>query len=210
VTVPSDRAQALGQLLGEARELGFLGPGAVDVGIEHARGFAAGLGTAPARLVDLGSGGGLPGLVLAGVWIDAVVLLVEANERRSRFLRHAVDVLGYGDRVQVIAERAELVGRRAELRGRNDVVVARAFGAPAVTAECGAPLLRVGGRLVVSEPPPTSAAEDRWPPGPLAELGLVLGSAWTTTFHYQSLDQVAPCPERYPRRVGVPAKRPLY
>ncbi len=207
--VPSADAATLSQVLSDARERGFLGPGPVQAGIEHARGFAAGVEASPARLVDLGSGGGLPGLVLAGVWAEASVVLVEANTRRSRFLAHAVNALGYGERVQVLAERAELVGRRAELRSRTDVVVARSFGSPAVTAECAAPLLRVGGRLVVSEPPDDEGTV-RWPPEQLGELGLEVGPTWRSDFHYQSLRQVAVCPDRYPRRVGVPAKRPLY
>lgn len=202
---------ALHEVLTEAKERGFLGPGPVHAGIEHAQGFADGVDAPPGRLVDLGSGGGLPGLVLADIWVDAEVVLVEASERRATFLQEGVARLGYQDRVQVLRERAEETGRRPQLRARCDAVVARGFGPPAVTAECGAPLLRVGGRLLVSEPPSDGPLEgSRWPSDGLAELGLAVGPAWTTKFHYQALIQVALCPDRFPRRTGVPLKRPLF
>lgn len=199
------------EVLTEARRLGFLGNAPIGLAIEHAFGFASGVEKAPARWVDLGSGGGLPGLLLAAVWADAAAILVEANLRRARFLGNVVSRLGYGDRVTVLKERAEVSARRDGLRGRCDLVVARGFGSPAVTAECGAGFLCEGGRLIVSEPP-EEAGEDRlrWPPGPLAQLGLVVGPRWMTRFHYQALIQAELCPDRYPRRVGVPAKRPLY
>lgn len=89
-------------------------------------------------------------------------------------------------------------------------MVARGFGPPAVTAECAAPLLAEGGRLTVSEPPEPPPDRPRWPPEGLAELGLALGPEWHVPFHYRSFVQVERCPDRYPRRVGVPAKRPLF
>jgi 16S rRNA (guanine527-N7)-methyltransferase len=116
----------------------------------------------------------------------------------------------------VVWARAEDAGHRDELRGAFDLVVARGFGSPAVTAECGAPFLRVGGTLVVSEPPPDDKAVDtaevsaRWAPTGLARLGLAVGRSWTGKYGYQALDQLEPCPPRYARRPGIPAKRPLF
>jgi 16S rRNA (guanine527-N7)-methyltransferase len=108
------------------------------------------------------------------------------------------------------------------LRAAFDVVVARSFGPPPVVAECAAPFLRTGGVLVVSEPPVGSGRgsaidhaelpvpNPRWPAGPLAALGLHPTGLVRNRFGYQVLHQVSVCPERFPRRVGVPAKRPLY
>jgi 16S rRNA (guanine527-N7)-methyltransferase len=115
--------------------------------------------------------------------------------------------------VQVLQMRAEEVGRDPELRGSQNLVVARSFGPPAVVAECAAPLLRLGGLLVVSEPP--SGAEDegqvsRWPAGPLRELGLEQRGVWEEEFRFQALTLIEACPGRYPRRPGLPAKRPLF
>ena len=182
----------------------------------HALGFAraaAAYGGGPGDFVDLGSGGGLPGLVLAAEWPTSRVLLVEANQRRAEALRRALDELGWGHRVQVLRIRAEEAGRDPALRGSQTLVVARSFGPPAVVAECGAPLLRLGGLLVVSEPPPGAgdeAAAVRWPSVPLGDLGLEATGIWQGEFGYQVLTQVAPCPTRYPRRPGIPAKRPLF
>ena len=136
---------------------------------------AACLPAGPARLVDLGSGGGLPGLVVATDWPEATVALLEANGRRAAFLRRAVERLGLAGRVSVLEERAEVCGRQEDLRAGFDGALARSFGRPAVVAECAAPLLKVGGWLIVSEPPRSEAEGDqeaRWPAEPLRQLGL--------------------------------------
>lgn len=182
----------------------------------HALGFARAAeayGAGSDGFVDLGSGGGLPGLVLAAEWEADPALLIEANQRRADTLRRAVQELDWADRVQVLRMRAEEAGRVGELRGTRSLVVARSFGPPAVVAECGAPLLRPGGLLVVSEPPLLSAAErptPRWPPDALRELGLEVAGVWEREFRYQVLRLTGSCSARYPRRPGIPAKRPLF
>jgi hypothetical protein len=164
----------------------------------------------PERFVDLGSGGGVPGLVLAALWPSTRALLLDASARRCEFLSEAVHELGWEDRVEVVRARAEEAGRNPALRASFDLVVARGFGPPAVTAECAAPLLASQGRLTVSEPPEAPPGPPRWPAGGLAELGLACGPEWHTPFHYRTFVQTERCPDRYPRRVGVPAKRPLF
>jgi 16S rRNA (guanine527-N7)-methyltransferase len=203
-------------VLVEAQDLGFVGPGPVEAHLHHARGFAevvaaevAGGGWALAAAVDLGSGAGLPGLPLALGFADVRWSLIDSSQRRTDFLRRAVMALGLENRVQVRHERAEESGRAGGLRGGQDLVVARSFGPPAVVAECAAPLLRVGGRAVVSEPPGGRA--ERWSSQGLAQLGLrPAGGRTTAEATFQVLVQEAPCPSRYPRRVGLPAKRPLF
>jgi 16S rRNA (guanine527-N7)-methyltransferase len=90
-------------------------------------------------------------------------------------------------------------------------VVARSFGSPAVTAECAAPFLEVGGILVVSEPPDRGASV-RWPVEGLADLGLapVASGGHRGRFGYQVVEKQVPTPDRFPRRTGIPAKRPLF
>lgn len=169
----------------------------------------SGAGLAPIRAGDLGSGGGVPGLPLA-LWLPGWTwVLIDANQRRAAFLRAAVIELGLTGRVEVREQRAEEAGRDSWLRTQFDAVVARGFGPPAVVAECAAPLLRPGGRAVVSEPPGGQA--DRWPQEGLAELGMALGPALELGgASFQVLVQVTPCEDRYPRRTGVPGKRPLF
>ena len=77
-----------------------------------------------------------------------------------------------------------------------------------MTAECAAPLVAVGGMVVVSEPP--SSSEDRWPSDGLALVGLAVERTISEPVHLVSLRALAACPARYPRRVGVPEKRPLF
>jgi 16S rRNA (guanine527-N7)-methyltransferase len=209
-------AALMRELLSDARALGFLGPGRLDPQIRHAEGFtviARRLSPGgPPRLVDLGSGGGLPGLVLAVEWPAATVALLEANGRRATFLRQAVERLGLGQRVTVVEDRAEVAGRAADLRAGFDGVLARSFGRPAVLAECAAPLLKVGGWLLVSEPPRSEAEGQggRWPADQLRQLGLEPGEVLHEGFEYRTLLQAVPCPDRFPRRNGVPAKKPLF
>ncbi len=199
----------LDAVLHRSRELGFLGPGPVERHREQAAAFVAACDEDPAVVLDLGSGGGVPGLVLAEAWPAARVVLLDAQVRRTAFLLDAVEALGWGDRVEVAVGRAEELARTPAHRGRYDLVTARSFGPPAVTAECGAPFLRVGGRLVVAEPP--AGAPDRWPPAGLAVLGLVDdGVIATGGGTVRRLRAAAPVIDRYPRRTGIPAKRPLF
>jgi 16S rRNA (guanine527-N7)-methyltransferase len=230
--------EALYGVLVAAREAGLLGPGPIERHLRHARGFVD-LGrmeadTESPRILDLGSGGGLPGLVVAGAWPEATVVLLEANERRAQFLERAVVACALQERVSVVHQRAEISGRDPLYRATFDGVVVRSFGSPAVVAECASPFLRVGGWLVVSEPPgetsgvavPASDADSaenqedlqraiteeigRWPADKLAPLGLEPVKSVRTEFGYQILRQVLPCPDQFPRRNGVPSKRPLF
>jgi 16S rRNA (guanine527-N7)-methyltransferase len=180
--------------------------------VSHALGFVraweavAGPGAFTGAGVDLGSGGGLPGLVLALAWPESAWVLLDSHQRAVTFLEETVGELGLAGRVDIVRARAEEYGR-GDGRGRAALVVARGFGAPAVTAECAAPLLAVGGRLVVSEPP---EAEDRWPADGLAPLGLRPERLVNIGARFQVLVQGEPCPVAYPRRTGVPSKRPLF
>ena len=189
----------------EARGRGFLGPGPVMTHLDHASSFFA-AAAPPERALDLGSGAGLPGLPLAVAWPESRWTLLEANGRKGRFLTWAVRELGLDDRVEVWVGRAEALGRETGRRGGFDLVVARGFGRPGVTAECGAPFLAPGGRLVVSEPPVPEPG--RWPEQPLSLLGLRVVGVAPSKAAVMVLEQVRACPDRFPRR--APARRPLF
>lgn len=198
----------LAALLHEARSLGFLGPRPVDDHLRHAAAFARVPSVRAASFgVDLGSGGGIPGLVLACAFPASRWILLDANHRRTAFLRRAVSALELGDRVGVLTGRAENVAHDENHRSRYDLVVSRAFGPPAVVAECAAPFLTVEGHLVVSEPPEETA---RWSLDDLGTLGLAWDELYPGPPRLACMVQVEPCPRRFPRRVGVPSKRPLW
>ena len=194
-------------MLGRAQALGFLGPGPVDRHVAHGRALLAGLPDG-GRVLDLGAGGGVPGLVVAAFRPELEVTLLDTRQRACRFLREAVAALHAAGRIVVVEARAEEAARRPDLRGAFDAVVARSFGPPAVTAECAVAFLRTGGRLVVSEPPDLDAA--RWPGDGLDALGFgpaTRGGGPDGSF--VTIGKVRD-DDRWPRRVGVPAKRPLW
>ena len=195
-------------VLEDARAFGFLGPGPIADQLRSGRGFAAVIGPAPTSVLDLGSGGGVPGLVVAVLLPAARVVLLDSVHRRCAFLQDGVRRLGLADRVEVLEARAEEAGRDPARRAGVEVVTARGFGPPAVTAECAAPFLQVGGRLVVAEPP---EAPERWPADGLARLGLEPGEVRAGQGRsFRVLVQRTPCPGSFPRRTGVPRKRPLF
>jgi 16S rRNA (guanine527-N7)-methyltransferase len=196
-----------------ARELGFLGPGDPHAHRRHALGFAdayeALTGGPPAACCDLGAGGGVPGLVLAERWPHTPIVLVEASARRCGFLRGAIDTLGIGAWVRVSEGRVEELARTDELEGRFELVTARSFAPPATTAECAARLLAPSGVLLVAEPP-VGGVTARWPEAGLATLGLGPAVEVGVDPHLVAVRREGSCPDRYPRRTGVPGKRPLF
>jgi 16S rRNA G527 N7-methylase RsmG len=182
--------------------------------VAHARGFACALpeGAGADQLAcDLGSGGGLPGLVLAvDVWPTSRWVLLEGMAKRAQLLQWAVDHLGIEDRVVVEHGRAEHLSRVGEaLRGACRLVTARSFGSPPTVAEAAAPLLGEGGMLVVSEPPGSEG--ERWPAEGVARVGLVPeGMLRTERAGYMVLRQATPCPEAYPRAWKRQSRQPLF
>lgn len=201
----SDELLVLVPILERAQQLGFLGREPVDNHIEHAQRYCVPEVSGARVAMDLGSGGGIPGLVLALLYPTATWKLVDAMAKRCAFLREAIEELRVDSYVSVVEGRAEDLGRLPQFRSRFDVVIARSFGPPAVVAECASPFLCVGGNLIVSEPP---GSLDRWPSVELNELGLVKQSP--AGGYLAVLSQFRLCGDRYPRRVGVPSKRPLF
>lgn len=199
---------ALTAALQRAQRLGLLGPAPVATHVEHAEAFAE-LVEPPTAFLDLGSGGGIPGLVLALRWPHARAALLDSGQRRTEHLRAACVELDLVGRVTVVEARAEDAARDPRWRGAFDLVVARSFGPPAVTAECSVGFLAAGGALLVSEPPGGDAA--RWDPGGLAELGLA-GPRLVTTGETSAavLTLTEGAGARWPRRTGVPERRPLW
>ncbi|MBE3582591.1 MAG: 16S rRNA (guanine(527)-N(7))-methyltransferase RsmG [Limnochordaceae bacterium] len=165
-------------------------------------------------LADLGAGAGFPGVVWAIVG-DWHCLEIEAEGRKAEFIEGLRGLVGPG-RLQVWHGRAEEAGRQEEWRERFDVVVARALARLDVVAEYGLPLLRLGGGLVAYKGP-EGPDEVQWV-GP--EVRGRLGGGEAKVFRcglpgdwgrrsIVILEKVGHCEELYPRRVGIPEKRPL-
>jgi 16S rRNA (guanine527-N7)-methyltransferase len=161
---------ALVRVLGEIQRRGAIGRGPIEAAIEHAEQFVGALPhdlPAGVALVDLGSGGGLPGLVIVARRPDLRVTLVERRAKRADLLRFGARALDATDRVDVFADDVEQVIRRSP--GSFTVVTARSFAAPEVVADVAGRLLDRPGWLLVAEPPETRT----WPSAALAASELV-------------------------------------
>ncbi len=203
----------MSRALEESRARGFLGPGPIEPHIEHARGFLRAWQqhspAPPDRFLDLGSGGGLPGFFLLTEWSTPGVLL-DSMVRRTAFLEEALSWPDAPSTGSVVTARAEDASRDLALTESFDLVTARSFGPPAVTAECSTRLLKVGGLLIISEPPHDSQAADRWPAAGVAQFGFESLGVWRDASGFHVLRKVSDTPEQFPRRSGVPSKKPLF
>jgi len=161
---------ALVDALLHAQRLGFLGARPIPEVIAHARGFvraleACAVEQAIESVLDLGSGGGVPGLVIAHDLPSARLTLLDRRSKRTDALERLVRRLGWQDRITVACtDVTDFVPDE-----RFDAVVARGFGPPDFTLTHAARFVRDGGPIVISEPP----SSDRWDDELLAELGLV-------------------------------------
>jgi 16S rRNA (guanine527-N7)-methyltransferase len=166
------------------------------------------------RVVDVGSGAGFPGLPLKIVCPAMDLTLVEATGKKVEFLRHVVDVLGI-EGVTVINERAETLGRVDGHREAYDWVLARAVAGMPTLAEYLLPLCKVGGCCLAQkgEAAHQEVAEAhnaiRVLGGRLRGFTKVELPTVAETRYLVTIDKVAATPPRYPRRPGMPAKRPL-
>ena len=194
--------------LDRARRLGVLGPGPIDAHVAHAAGFLDALATVPAGglVVDLGSGGGVPGLVVAEARPDLRIVLLDAMEKRTALLDDAVVAMGIADRVRVVTGRAEVLGRDDELRGtadRGDRPLVRPAGRHRRVRRSPARASAASWWSASPRTAPTAGPPTNWPP-----------SAWSPPTidvpGMKVLRQATPCPAQYPRRNGLPAKRPLF
>ena len=137
-------------VLADQARLGILGVDALDA-VAHSRLYVAALAslTPGAQVIDLGSGAGVPGLVIAWDRADLVVTLVDGRRKRTDQLERLVRKLGLRDRVEVVWARVE------SLAGEYDAVVARRFGPPASVLDAADRLVRANGIVVVSAAPDT-------------------------------------------------------
>jgi 16S rRNA (guanine527-N7)-methyltransferase len=164
------------------------------------------------RVVDVGSGGGLPGIPLAIASPGLAITLVESREKKAAFLRRTAAALGLmaETRVRVLAERAEALGAPGSGdREAYDAVVARALAPLPVLLELTLPLLRVSGRLLAVKG--ARAPEEVASAAHALEVlsGVVVDQHRTATGTVLVIEKRAPTPRRYPRAPGTPKRSPL-
>jgi 16S rRNA (guanine527-N7)-methyltransferase len=162
-------------------------------------------------LIDVGSGGGLPGLPLKIARPELRVTLVESDQAKAAFLVRACAALGLDD-VEVLARRAEEVGQDRRYRETFDVAVARALAPMPVLVELCLPLVRVGGRLLAQK------TEHEDVDGAAHAIEILGGelrrvapapSAARRAGTVVVIEKVRATPATYPRRPGVPSRKPL-
>ena len=169
----------------------------------------------PLEMIDVGTGGGFPGLALAIALPTARFTLVDSVGRKVEAVQAMVTALGLEERVHLRCERIERTGRMADCRGRFDWATARAVAGAPVVAEYLMPLLRGGGRALLYRGR-WGVADEHALEKVARALGAELEVVRCTNLpvgrggrHAVILRSMAPCPQIYPRAVGVPLKDPI-
>ncbi len=165
---------------------------------------------ADGAILDLGSGAGVPGIAVAVTRSRARVVLVEPSRKRAGFLEIVLRDLQLAN-AEVVSARAETLGRAPEHRERYDAVTARALAPVRVLAEYALPLLRLGGVAVFSKGKgaPSEVAAASAALRTLGGTAEVHPAATSRTSPVVVVRKIAPTPSAYPRRPGVPSRRPL-
>ena len=165
------------------------------------------------RLVDVGAGAGFPGLPLKLAFPQIHLILVESVGKKSRFLDHLVSVLGLSG-VVVRTGRAEQLAHESELRESCDLAVSRGVAKLSTLLEYTLPFCRVGGRVAllkrgIDQELAGAAAALKVLGGRLGDIYPVHIPGLDDGRVILTVDKVEPTPDKYPRRPGLPAKRPL-
>ena len=183
--------------------------------LESLRCAAALQSTADGRLIDVGSGGGFPGLPLAIAFPELDVTLLEATGKKVEFLRHVIERLELGN-AHAVHTRAETLARNDDHREQYDAATARALAPLRTLVELCLPFVRAGGALITPKGADAERevheasnalsalggeAEDIISPDP--------GTPIPPDHRIVIIRKTAPTPDAYPRRNGVPARRPL-
>ncbi len=165
------------------------------------------------RVIDVGSGAGFPGLVLKILSPEINLCLVDSVQKKTRFLSHLVNVLELNN-VSVVTARAEKLGQDPEHRGQYDWAIARALAKLPILLEYLLPLVKVGG-FVLAQKGVTAYREIEQAKNALEVLGGKVDKLIPVEIpglEKRSLliiKKTFETPEKYPRREGIPSKRPL-
>ncbi len=165
-------------------------------------------------LIDVGSGGGFPGLPVKIAFPDIRLVLLEATGKKAAFLRHITELLGLED-VEIVTGRAEVIAHQAQYWQQFDIVLSRAVAPLATLAELCLPLCAIGGSFIAQKKGDadlelSQAAEAiAILGGSRPEIKMVDLKELSDRRYLVVINKVAPTPAKYPRRPGMPAKRPI-
>jgi len=168
----------------------------------------------PEKLIDIGTGAGFPGIPLKIMMPRLRLTLVDSVGKKLDFCRHIVNTLGL-DNVTCLQARAEELGLAREHREKYDWAVARAVANMPVLSEFLLPLVRVGGGILAQKGETGLAETQKAEPairvlgGRINKLIPILLPGVTEERFLVVVDKVSTTPPGYPRRVGLPAKRPI-
>ena len=163
-------------------------------------------------LIDVGSGAGLPGIPLSIFLPDVHMALMDSLNKRVEFLSGVIQALSLN--AEALASRAEDAGRGA-MRESFDVAISRAVAPMNVLAELMLPLVKIGGRMLAYKGPGVEAELDEGKHaidvlgGKLLEIASVKIPGRDWDHRIVILEKIAPTPEKYPRRAGMPEKKPI-
>jgi 16S rRNA (guanine527-N7)-methyltransferase len=166
------------------------------------------------RIIDIGSGGGIPGIPLKIILPEIHLALLEATKKKASFLRYIADRLAMSD-IEVISKRAECAAREGQYRERFQIVVSRAVASLVTLAELSLPFCMIGGRLIAQKKGKIANEIDRAEiaierlGGRLRDVVEINLAGLSDERKLVVIDKEAETPLIYPRRTGIPAKRPL-
>lgn len=161
---------ALEPVLRAAQKIGALSGAPIDQIIGHALWFAKAIPSSAKRVIDLGSGAGVPGLIVAFERPELELVLVDRRSGRTDLLSRSVLALNLDSRVSVkCSEIGDLV-RDSNFFKRFDAAISRGLGPSLETLRLSRDLVKLGGVVIISEPPPTT--QSRWNPEDVSSLAL--------------------------------------